>query len=1109
MSFVYEDFGALTSLNDPREFGDGESNGYYGPVTVLDDVDGDGIRDVLMGNAGTFTSGRSTGYLRGAAVLSGATGALIRSHNEVGAYTDGYGWTVQNVNDVDGDGVSDYSVGRTSPLNPSERREFLYSGWSGTLIREYAASGLVAMGDLDNDGQADLFALLIGEPRGVVYSGISDTVIREFSLGMNPRNRSLAGVLGGGIDLNTDGTPDAVLYLSVDMGAGNIDRRLIAFSGADASVLWEQVNPSGPGLFYNSGEYGRVSVIADLTGDGVVDLAATNADHLLILSGVDGTIARDWTVPVGGTLGKDIALYGDLDQDAVADLVVGASSLGNGGRVLVVSGADGSVLSSLGFLNDPPPNFGPYGTFGDHVAVADLDGDGSSDILAIYQRFGSFGLGGFSRSYVFDGTRLAPTVVAGTGSGPVSRSIVWGQASSRGFIVRDSVVEYLTDYSLWNVGEVVIDVYESADEIVILGAAAANGHLPFVWIADHHLMNVRRMEIVRPFPIGGPPNPPMIEDFGVAVAGHQVLFNRVINSTVTSAYLFDADTEQYTMLLEGAVSVDVGIDEAGVVTALIGRERTSPPQTIIWRGGMITELPGRPVSLSPLAHFAVNVLVDGIGLVNLLVTGEPFTVVAIPRLNSGEDFGPVGVNDFGDITGTYIVTASGQRSGFYYAGIIQQMFDLRTGEIFGDPAALASTSLTKVMAPTNASDVLMSWGGRFSLLTLADPQFIGGPNRVGADATIAVAFTPSGSVYVITANAAGETLHLVRAANGWTGQDLNNDYGFGAAFRLPASKFVTWYDADDSNPTIALLRPEGLLLLEPTGNPNVWIIRNLTQEIGAEAIIDGLITFVPPSGLRIVAGLNAEGELVLYGQTVRSRPDGSQEWAFDNLYDSVVYPTGTPPPAFRQYTGVANLVGYVTGWGGQNIAGLAGGGQIVVFWTAPGLNGWRITNLAQVSDGDGSATSAFGSLHVTLTPWNGINLYGENATGNRVNAAWWVPQFGGRWRSEYLISDVPNSALYPRNTLTAYATPWGGLNVARIDPNGQIEVYWWSPAADQWTREVLNPQTDSHLRHFHAVGRLSSAVSNEGELNIFARNELGDIMRFFWDPQHPWQLERV
>src|SRR6185436_391866 len=98
--------------------------------------------------------------------------------------------------------------------------------------------------------------------------------------------------------------------------------------------------------------------------------------------------------------------------------------------------------------------------------------------------------------------------------------------------------------------------------------------------------------------------------------------------------------------------------------------------------------------------------------------------------------------------------------------------------------------------------------------------------------------------------------------------------------------------------------------------------------------------------------------------------------------------------------------------------------------------------------------------------------------------------FGGRWRADVLVP--ASDRLYPSGTLTAYATSWGGLNVARVDPDGKVEVYWWSPETNEWRRNSLSDDVAFTSPQPRIEGRLESAVSSQGQFAIFARNDVGD-----------------
>ncbi|MEM1115834.1 MAG: hypothetical protein AAGJ11_04975 [Bacteroidota bacterium] len=138
------------------------------------------------------------------------------------------------------------------------------------------------------------------------------------------------------------------------------------------------------------GEARSMAVLADLSGDGLPDLALgaddddDGAGRVYLVSGADG--ATILTIPSpqnvqAEAFGHAVAALPDLDGDGREDLAVGAveatvGALADAGRVYLVSSATGGVLRQI-----ESPNATDGGAFGfDLARVPDVDGDGMDDL---------------------------------------------------------------------------------------------------------------------------------------------------------------------------------------------------------------------------------------------------------------------------------------------------------------------------------------------------------------------------------------------------------------------------------------------------------------------------------------------------------------------------------------------------------------------------------------------------------------------------------------------------------------------------------------------------------------------------------------------------------
>lgn len=131
-------------------------------VSVVGDVDGDGVPDIYASDWANGARGPSTGRIY---VYSGRTGE--RLHVLTGENMgDGFGTSPSAAGDVDGDGHADLIVGawQYAQAAVSGGRAYLYSGRDGQLIRTFTCRtpgdtfgfDAVGLGDVDHDGMDDL-----------------------------------------------------------------------------------------------------------------------------------------------------------------------------------------------------------------------------------------------------------------------------------------------------------------------------------------------------------------------------------------------------------------------------------------------------------------------------------------------------------------------------------------------------------------------------------------------------------------------------------------------------------------------------------------------------------------------------------------------------------------------------------------------------------------------------------------------------------------------------------------------------------------------------------------------------------------------------------------
>jgi hypothetical protein len=287
-------------------------------LALLDDLDGDGVRD--------FAASAIVGQY--VDIVSGKSGAILRTIHGPASYLDLFGKSLAAIGDLDGDGFGDLLVG--SPLrhaggNIEAGAAEVYSTGSGALLQRQRGTAftrqqgitVASAGDSNGDGAPDL---LVGSFSGYaeLYSGASGRLLYRFKDA--PTLYDGAGVAGGA-DIDGDGLADVVVG-EPDGGSPSHRGHVEVHRGSGLYLDSEPYGPTAGATFsltLGEGVPGNLALIA-LTAvngaPGFVPLAIAPLD-------VNGELALQGSVPPGlaGTsadfLGLAISASGKLVASAI------------------------------------------------------------------------------------------------------------------------------------------------------------------------------------------------------------------------------------------------------------------------------------------------------------------------------------------------------------------------------------------------------------------------------------------------------------------------------------------------------------------------------------------------------------------------------------------------------------------------------------------------------------------------------------------------------------------------------------------------------------------------------------------------------------------------
>lgn len=335
------------------------------------------------------------------------------------------------------------------------------------------------------------------------------------------------------------------------------------------------------------------------------------------------------------------------------------------------------------------------------------------------------------------------------------------------------------------------------------------------------------------------------------------------------------------------------------------------------------------------------------------------------------------------------------------------------------------------------------------------------------------------------------------AGQSWAATDLLSRVGLSEA----QTNAVTWTDPKDQQTYAAFVSDFSLYSVTQSAN-GAWSSQNLSAAAGLDAMdapLYGLTTFTTRDNIVYLAGTTRTGDVVVVRQTIDPDYGDANGWTATNLTDEL-QSRGLIAPEFT-----GDLVPYVTTWNALTLAGLDANGDIQTIWTAPGLDGWRTSNLSTIT----GAPTFVGAVTPFLTSWGGINIAGMTDQGS-LEAVWWVPSFGAQWRTVNLSQSFNGPGLKPA-TLSSFVTPWGGLNVVGLREGGAADdsdlvAYWWAPGRTEWAVSSL---TSGFNFQNAFAGPIDSEVTPDGQFNLVGADRHGDIIRYSWRPGDTWREQSV
>lgn len=1058
-------------------------------ITILDDLDGDGTKEIAASGTIPITHENGSVSFDGVVrVLSGRDGHVLRELRTPNLNNSLFGSVLALCDDLDSDGardlvVSDFAATTNDVLGTVR----VFSARSGLQItafavgnKEFSRGTFATVGDLNGDGKTDLvvsdvFPNQIGGKTVLLraFSIQSGTMLWESApaagTAYGTAQHFLSTVLDVG-DQTGDGKPDVLVGdddLADALGA------VFLVSGANGALvrawpLGTPTNVAGNRLAYlgdvNADGHGDFAVVSyERTTGSTVPLAKISVFSLNTSSLATPIWVKEnipWTNESGETQIAFKAID-DFNHDGVADLAVMADPSSPQSTLQIRSGRNGALIQEItgtSVISDRGRTTGNV-FFGSSVASGDLDGDGFNELLVGVQQAESPREGKSATNpfvAVIPLMKFETPVVARVNAAGVA----FGTIAGRDFVTVDGLVTPVSAIKGLLVNDFIID-RNNLD--VAIGGGTADGP---AFILDHGtrielstLATVDQLSTNPGFiskPAGVYTMPTALK---LASHARAALVKVLRDGTIATTWLLRRNSADTAYELVYVTDGEPGAISPDGKAFAVNRVNDGVGGTVSWVVRFVPE-PASSWAITTNAGINVTSLVSSSAFAGIWTAGDNIgrplvayetgtgqqgrlVTVTLPTVN-GIDLAVIAVDRALDILASYTADSvshavllvrvpSGTAEADTWTVTDLGAQDWLRAPDFHDksenliPLALAPSG--RIFAVHDGSAFML--GQRAAL----------GPAQLDPSQVLATAPIGDSGTVIVGLNDFGELLYFRRESDStpWTVEELplgsiaSNPRIYGA---------VAWDDQ------AAIATDQGVVQLARLSGGG-WEVLNIATLLpeSTPKITSNFKLLRNNRGIPYLVGVTDANEIV-YLVNFGAQTGTSRDWAFVNITSEVRDGFGLPDPNLQ-----GELITYVTPWDGLNIARVNGQGEPVVYWTAPGLIGWRLSNLASAV-ADPSLARGFERIVANVLPWGGIGITSADA---QLRTVWWAPGLGGTWQFASLVdavTDGPRPTLV-KDSVVAYSTTWGGQNITGIDANGRLWVYWWSPQSNRWAADSL------------------------------------------------------